>query len=119
MFREIPEAPPGTVGFRLEGRLTREDYRLLAPILERSLDQEGGLAVLLDLSGFQGLAVRFGVMDLVRGRKYNRKLKRLAVLDDGLFAEWFTLKAARYLSAEVRAFAPGEEERAWEWITEG
>ncbi|MBU2490764.1 MAG: STAS/SEC14 domain-containing protein [Proteobacteria bacterium] len=116
MFRKIPETPAGTAGFRLEGKLSREDYRRFSSVLEKSLKESNGLSVLLDLRDFQGLDMRFGLLDLARGRKYNQKLKRLAVLDDGPWADYFTQKASLFLKGRVRAFPPSREQEAWEWL---
>ncbi|MBW1990192.1 MAG: STAS/SEC14 domain-containing protein [Deltaproteobacteria bacterium] len=116
MIEKIAEKENGVVGFRIQGSFTKEDFARIKPQLKDMLKRHGNLSVFLDLTDFQGLAVRFGLRDAVRGRKYNKRLFRLAVVDDGKWADYFADKAAKYLKGEVRTFDPKNKDQAWEWL---
>jgi hypothetical protein len=55
MIERIDDMPAGTIGFRANGKLTREDYRnVLEPIL-REAAESGEIRMLFSLTAFEGL----------------------------------------------------------------
>jgi SpoIIAA-like len=55
MIERIDDMPPGTIGFRARGKLTREDYRnILEPVLHEAAES-GEIRMLFTLTDFEGL----------------------------------------------------------------
>ncbi len=104
MIATIDGMPPGTVGLRGSGKLSRDDYRdVLEPALREATDR-GDVRILFVLSDFHGLEpgawiedVKTGLHELVGRRS---EWKRLALVTD---VEWIR-RATRTFSWLV----PGE-----------
>jgi hypothetical protein len=53
MIERIDDMPTGTIGFRANGKLTREDYRnVLEPVL-REAAESGEIRMLFSLTAFE------------------------------------------------------------------
>jgi hypothetical protein len=50
MVELIPDMPPGTLGFRVSGRLTRENYKILVPPLRGAVEPGSGYASCMRLA---------------------------------------------------------------------
>ena len=104
MLEAIDGMPPGTVGLRGSGKLTRDDYRdVLEPALRQATDG-GEVRMLFVLSDFEGLEpgawiedVKTGLHELVG---HHSAWKRLALVTD---AEWI-----RRTTRTVSWLVPGE-----------
>jgi hypothetical protein len=67
MVERIEDMPPGTIGLRASGKLSREDYRdVLEPALREGIDS-GELRLLFVLTDFDGLAAGAMREDLKTG----------------------------------------------------
>ena len=62
MIEKIETMPPGTIGFRASGKLTRRDYRdVLEPVL-RGAAESGEIRMLFEIADFDPGEVRvYGV----------------------------------------------------------
>jgi hypothetical protein len=68
VVEEIPDMPPGTVGFRVSERLVREDYvRVLVPPLRQAVQTGERLRVLYAIG--PGLHMEPGEMHLFHERE--------------------------------------------------
>jgi hypothetical protein len=112
MIEALPDAPAGTIGFRISGRLSREDYTdVLIPPVRAAVDrgEKLRLLVLLDdeFHGLQAGAVWEDIkaaLDL--GVRHHSAWERFAVVTD---AEW-----VRRGMALFGWMAPGESRcSAW------
>jgi hypothetical protein len=55
MIEPIEEMPPGTIGLRAAGKLSREDYReVLEPALQEGIES-GEIRLVFSLTDFHGL----------------------------------------------------------------
>jgi SpoIIAA-like len=120
MIERIEEMPPGTIGLRAAGELTREDYReVLEPVLREGV-QSGELRLLFTLTDFEGLAPGAWIEDAKTGlgawvRHYSA-WKRFALVTN---VEWVAraMRAFTWLApGEVRVFDLGELDAAREWV---
>jgi hypothetical protein len=123
MVEVIPDMPPGTLGFRVSGRLTREDYvNALVPPLRDAIQAGERLRVLYAIGPelhmepaavWEDLKVEFEL-----GIRHRDAWERIAVVTD---LDW--LRRAFELFAwmvpgEVRLFGESELERARAWLGE-
>jgi hypothetical protein len=119
----IPDMPAGTLGFRVSGRLSREDYRdVLVPPLREAVDAGERLRVLYAIGPElhmerEALLEDFKV-EVDMGVKHHDAWKRIAVVTDldwlwrafGLFS-WM-------VPGEMRMFRESELEQAKSWLVE-
>jgi SpoIIAA-like len=121
MVEEIPEMPEGTLGFRLSGKIDRDEYfKMLDPIKEK-LERGERVSFLVEaLDDFHGLDLGALWEDLKVagsvGLKYRSSWERLAVVTD---KDWMRQGIAAFawvIPGEIRVFEPGELERAKAWV---
>ena len=123
MAEVIPDMPAGTLGFRVSGRLSREDYRdVLVPPLREAVEAGERLRVLYAIGPElhmepEALLEDFKV-EVDMGVKHHDAWKRIAVVTDldwlwrafGLFS-WM-------VPGEMRMFRESELEQAKSWLVE-
>jgi SpoIIAA-like len=125
MIERLDDAPPGVLGFRLSGKLTRDEYLdgLTRPILEAL---EGGqrLNLLVEIGDtFAGLDAAALWEDVKAigsiGLKHRQAWRRMALVTD---KDWIRngASALGWLSpGELRVFEPSEREAATAWVAGG
>jgi hypothetical protein len=121
MVERLPDMPPGTLGFRATGPITREDYAdVLVPELQKALDAGGRLRTLYvieDLDEIEPSALwadsKLGFDLAVR---HHDAWERSAIVTD---IEWMaraTRMFAWMIPGEVRVLALAELEQAKAWV---
>jgi hypothetical protein len=121
MGEVIPDMPPGTLGFRVSGHLTREDYvQVLVPPLRKAVEAGERLRVLYaigpELHMEPGALMEDLKLELDLGVKHRDAWERLAVVTDldwlwrafGLFS-WM-------VPGEMRLFHDADLEQAKDWL---
>ena len=120
VIERIEDMPPGTIGLRTSGKLTREDYQeVLEPALREGVES-GELRLLFVLPEFDGIEAGAVVEEVEIGlRAWVREhaaWKRFAIATD---VEWLakSIRAFTWLvPGEVRIFSLGELDAARQWI---
>ncbi len=121
MIERIEEMPPGTIGLRASGRLTREDYQqVLEPALREGVEA-GELRLLFAMPDFDGLEPGAMIEDIETGLRAwvrdHSAWKRFKLVTD---VEWVA-KAMRVFAwlapGEVRVFGLGELDAARAWVS--
>jgi hypothetical protein len=89
MIERIDDMPPGTIGFRASGKLSRADYRdVLEPIL-REAAESGAIRMVFQLTDFKGLEPAAWYQDIKTGLGlgvgHHSAWKRSAIVTD---VEW-------------------------------
>jgi len=121
MIERLPDMPPGTIGFRAEGEIEREDYdEVLVPELRRAVEAGAGLRTLYvieDLDEIEPGALwadtKLG-FDL--GVRHHDVWVRSAIVTD---IEWMaraTKLFAWMIPGEARVFALDELDAAKAWV---
>jgi hypothetical protein len=124
MIEALPDSPPGTIGFRISGRLNRRDYTsVLIPPIRAAVDRGGKLRILVlldeEFRGLEPSAVWEDIkaaLDL--GVRHHSAWERFAIVTD---AEWVRRATALFgwmAPGELRLFGLGELEAAKSWLTE-
>jgi hypothetical protein len=123
MVERLPDMPPGTLGFRATGPITREDYAdVLVPELQKALDAGGRLRTLYvieDLDEIEPSALwadsKLGFDLAVR---HHDAWERSAIVTD---IEWMaraTRMFAWMIPGEARVFPLAEVEQAKAWVAD-
>lgn len=120
MIERIAEMPPGTIGLRASGTLSKEDYlEGIEPAIEEGV-ASGELRLMFILTGFEGLGHGAWVEDMKSGLnawvREHSAWKRFALVTD---VEWVAkaMRAFAWLApGEARVFGLAEEEEARDWV---
>jgi SpoIIAA-like len=124
MVERLEDMPGGTMGFRLSGKVTRDEYHeLLAPVtaaLERGERVRYLVATAPDFHGLELGALWEDVKAAgTVGLKHHASWERFAVVTD---KEWMRNAVAAFgwvSPGELRVFEPGELEAAKTWVATG
>ena len=123
MVERIDGLPEGVLGFRLTGKLSRDEYHeLMKPILA-ALERGEKLKLLVELpDDFAGLDLAALWEDMKAagsvGLKHRSAWQRFALVTD---KDWVRhgVSAFGWVSpGELRVFEPGEREQAVAWVSE-
>jgi hypothetical protein len=123
MVEVIPDMPPGTLGFRITGRLTREDYAdVLVPPLRKAVEAGERLRVLYAIG--PGLHMEPAALwedlkaDVELGIRHRDAWERVAVVTD-LDWLWRAFELFSWMvPGEMRLFRESEFEQAKAWLAE-
>ncbi|MEA2148944.1 MAG: hypothetical protein QOD69_774 [Solirubrobacteraceae bacterium] len=120
MVEMISDMPPGTLGFRVSGRLTREDYvNVLVPPLRETVQAGERLRVLYAIGPLHmepaALWEDFKV-EVEYGMKHRDAWERIAVVSD-LDWLWRAFQLFSWMvPGEMRLFRESELEQAKPWL---
>jgi hypothetical protein len=122
MVEQVPDMPPGTLGFRVSGRLHREDYvQVLVPPLRRAVEAGERLRVLYaigpDLHIEPGALWEDIKLELELGIRHRDIWERIAVVTD---MDWLWRAFALFswmVPGEMRLFHESDLEVAKAWLS--
>ncbi len=119
MVTQITGLSKGTVGFRLSGEITKEDYdRIILPAVKKTTDSSSQLNMIMvietDLSKFTAGA---WMKDALLGLKNLTKWHRVALVSDSNVVRGITSTANVIVPGDYKTFAMGEEAAAKAWVS--
>ena len=114
MIEQLSHSAGSALGFRVSGVVTKDDYEVLVPAVEKVVADSGEAHLLLDLTDLKWEKVDAWGSDLRFGRDYRDKVTRLAVVGDGFFQKIIAEVAKPFYAHEVQFFA--DQDTAWAWL---
>jgi hypothetical protein len=123
MVEVIADMPPGTLGFRVSGRLTREDYiNVLVPPLRQAVQAGERLRVLYAIGPelhMEHAAIWEDLkLDVELGIKHRDAWERIAVVTDLVWL-WRAFELFAWMvPGEMRLFRESEFEQAKTWLVD-
>src|SRR5262245_51795592 len=123
MVERLEDMPAGTMGFRVSGKLSRDEYfELLNPVLDALERGERVRFLVATTPGFHGLDLGALWQDLKAagsvGLKHRSSWERMAVVTD---IDWMrhAISAFGWVSpGELRVFDPDQLDAAKSWLGE-
>jgi hypothetical protein len=121
MIKRLKDMPVGTVGFRAEGEIEREDYdEVLVPELHRALDRSGGLRTLYVIEDLEeiepGALWADSKLGFDLGVRHHEAWIRSAIVTDIDWMARATRLFAWMIPGEARVFPLAELEQAKAWV---
>jgi hypothetical protein len=121
MIERLSDMPPGTIGFRAEGEIEREDYdELLVPELRRAVEDGRGLRTLYvieDLDEIEPGALWADTkLGFDHGVRHHDLWVRSAIVTDIDWMARATKLFAWMIPGEARVFALDELDAAKAWV---
>lgn len=112
--------PDDIVEVSAQGKLTREDYQVFVPEIERLMDKsdDDGMRLLFEMEDFEGWEAGALWEDLQFDAKHRNDIDRLALVGEKKWQEWMATLCKPFTSAEVRYFDVSERKAADRWIRE-
>jgi len=122
MVEVLPDMPAGTLGFRISGHLTREDYSVvLLPPIREAIARGERLRILCQIDAdFDGLDPGAVWEDLRAGLElevgHPRSWERFALVTDLHWVRRAVGLAGWLVPGEIRVFPMAELEQAIAWL---
>jgi hypothetical protein len=121
MIERIAEMPPGTIGFRAAGHMTRDDYaNVLIPDLREAVDAGRGLRTMYVIEDLHGIEPRAlwedGKLGFDLTVHHRDAWIRSAIVTDVHWLAQAVRMFAWMIPGEARIFEPVQLEQAKAWV---
>ena len=116
MYRVLDESSGHTVGIKVDGKLTKDDYGVLIPYFENLIKECGALNLLCDLTQFSGMDVAAFWEDFKFSIRHLREFQRIAIVGDQRWLNWYTKLFNPLVKTELHYFQQEQIQEAWEWV---
>ena len=104
---------------RLSGKLTKEDYQHFGPDVERLIQREGKIRVLVRMHDFHGWTMGALWEDIKFDLKHFADIERLALVGERKWEAGMAVFCKPFTRAVIRYFEESKYEEALGWIKEG
>ncbi len=103
---------------QIQGRLTKEDYEVFVPEIERLIRLHGKLRILLYMHDFEGWSAGALWEDIKFDAKHFSDIERLALVGESKWQQGMAVFCKPFTTAEVRYFDHSQLPAARQWIEE-
>ena len=116
MLEKMSESSGPVVGYKVQGKVTAEDYQQLNQEVQALVDQHDDVCLLLDLQEFAGEEANAWLPDMKFGHRFHDKIKKMAIVGDKRWEKWLTALAHPFYAKDAKLFHSGEIDKAWSWL---
>jgi hypothetical protein len=110
------EASAGkTLAIHIRGKLTRDDYRELAPRIERLIDEHGRINLYIRFEEFSGIEPGALWEDVEFHARHFSDFERIAVVGEQAWMKWMTRFTRPFTCAKVWFFSPDDPKAGLDW----
>lgn len=118
MIELVLESQGNILGIKVRNNLSKRDYDdVLMPHLDWIVQEHGKAKLLFSMEGeVQGLEADSPWLPERFGIEYGDRIEKLAVSGESPWAEWCVKIGEAPEGPQVKVFAPGQWQQAWDWI---
>ncbi len=109
-------AVSNVVHLKVSGKLTKDDYDVFVPELERWIEQHGKIRILFEMSDFHGWTVAAGWEDTKLAFKHFSDIERIALVGDKAWEQGMAIFCKPFTAARIKYFDHSQHDAALEWI---
>lgn len=117
MFIVDEASRPGIVIVTARGRLSPPDYDDMTAAIDRIVERDGPIRMLLDLVPFRGWSPAAFRRDITFNLSHRHAFERIAVLGDRPWKKWLTLLSRPLFSGTMRYFDRQQRAEALAWLS--
>jgi hypothetical protein len=120
MFEILPESTGASIGFKVSGKLTAEDYDVLLPKLDEAIGVHGKINLLMVFGEFDGWDdLDAAQADYKLGTHQYHQVEKAAYVGDKKWQGWMVKILGPFTRhTKERFFEVDQLEDAWSWIKE-
>jgi hypothetical protein len=108
----------GTLEVRVAGKLTKEDYQELVPIVDDQIRQFGKLRILFTMHDFHGWTAGALWEDTKFDLKHWKDIERLAIVGDKRWEQGMAAFCKPFTTAQIKYFDHSQLDEARAWLGE-
>ena len=101
---------------QIRGKLDKEDYDRFVPAIERLVQQEGPLRILVEMDEFHGWTAGALWEDVKFDARHFNDIEKLAIVGDRKWEEGMATFCKPFTTAKVKYFDRTEIEQAEQWL---
>jgi universal stress protein A len=114
MIKEIPINESHILALRVSGKLVEDDYTQFLPRLEKILQKEKKISLLLMLEDFEGWSAKAALKDIQTGWTHDDDFLRIAIVGENNWQKLIASFGNLFMDTKIRYF--NEESDAIEWL---
>jgi len=118
MFKILDFTQNNVIAFEVSGKIEKEDYDKLTPILEKTEREYDKINLFIELNELKGMTLKALLEDIKTYFKNIRKIRKAAIVGKNGIEKGLTEATNFVVHAEIRYFSRKEYESARKWITE-
>jgi hypothetical protein len=104
---------------KLSGKLTKEDYQHFVPEVERLIQREGKIRMLVQMHDFHGWTMAALWEDIKFDLKHFAHIERLALVGERKWEAGMAVFCKPFTRASIRYFDEAQADEALRWLKEG
>jgi len=118
MITILPESTETSLGFKIIGKVTAEDYEVIVPKLDEAISAHGKVNLLMVMGDFDGISgLDAFKADFNFGTHQYRKVDKAAFVGDKKWLEWVVKIMDPFTRrTDEKLFDTDEIEEAWDWV---
>ena len=119
MHELLSRSSKHVVGIRIKGQPDEDMHNSLIALLERVIDEEGYIHLLVELDDFHGWSLKASIQDFKFIAKHKDSIRRVAVVGDSTFLKWciaLDSGLAKMFGIEERYFDVEKMDEAWAFV---
>jgi hypothetical protein len=105
-----------TLSIKATGSVTKSDYDQLLPLIQKLVQAQGDIRLLLDLTEFQGENIDALKKDLTLGQDLSGKVEKMAIVGDKKWEKWTTKLMDSFSAKGAEFFKNADIDYAWTWL---
>ncbi len=103
---------------KVTGKLTKEDYEALAPVVDQQIAEHGKIRILFEMHDFHGWTAGAMWEDLKFDFKHWKDIERLAIVGESKWEAGMAVFCKPFTSAKIQYFDHAKLDEAQTWIAE-
>ena len=111
----LEERQDRLVEVHVKGKIDREDYQHTMPELDRLIEQQGKIRLLVDMTGFDGWTVGALWEDLKFDARHFTDIERVAMVGEKKWQKNLSWFCRPFATAKIRYFDRGAMSEARDW----
>ncbi|HEX2252645.1 MAG TPA: STAS/SEC14 domain-containing protein [Thermoanaerobaculia bacterium] len=120
MHAILEDTADDLLAVRVEGKITRDDYRVLAEQIDTTVERHGSVRLLVEVGRLEGIAPGVFWEDLKITLKHYRHITRMAVVGEARWLErWVGVGNKLSPGVEVEHFDATRRGDALAWVADG
>lgn len=116
MIEKLDGSADNVLGFKVSGKIKKDDYDELVPTVKAAVDSAGSVNLLLDMTEFKWEAISAWGADVRFGHDYRKKIGKMAIVGDKRWEKWLAKAAAPFYANEAKYFTSADIDAAWTWV---
>lgn len=112
----VASTETNVVVLRVSGKLTKEDYEMFVPELEKWIERHGKIRILFDMVDFHGWTLSAAWEDLKLGVRHISHIERIAMIGDKAWEHGMATFCKPFTKAKIRYFDRTEADVGIDWI---